>query len=576
MKGLRGVAALGVAVCVVADYSLVGHAAPTWSVIAGRMSDARELPEAVVLQDGRVLVISGIRLGALSTAVDVYNPVTNMWATPAASLHTGRYLFAAAVLRDGRVLVTGGLTVVTVDDVPTATLLASTEIYDPAHDTWTPGPDLPFPTVAPRAVTLGDGRVLVIGGLTSDGLTSSTALFDPAIAAWTSGAPMSYARLLPDATPLADGRILVTGGFTNDDRQSSVAFAELFDPSTSSWSPAGQMSIGHTLGIATRLQDGRVLVAGGADSNLNPALLANTDIYEPITNTWHPANPMSIGRVFFAGGLLADGSVIVAGGLGPDYGLLQTAELYDSQHDRWAQTIQSLSAPRAAMAGAVVGDGRRFLVAGGLANRDVFQMFDTGEVYTLNRPPVAIASSVPPVTEGVPGSLAAVMLSAAGSSDPDNDALTFTWTEGTSTLASTVDPTRTSTVGLAVGVHNITLTVDDGFGGTSTAPTAVTVQDATAPLQARITALAAQNASLTALNRQLQQQLAASQQAIADAVRTIQTNLRASFRDPTFTIPGGTSQDQLQALVQAVVQLSKGCRQHVYGNLGGHNRDDDR
>jgi len=271
------------------------------------------------------------------------------------------------------------------------------------------------------------------------------------------------------------------------------------------------------------------------------------------------------------------GSVIVAGGLGPDYGILQTSELYDSQHDRKALTIQSLSAPRAAMAGAVVGKRHRFLVAGGLANRDAFQMFDTGEVYTLNRPPIAVASAVPPMTDGVPGSLAAVMLSAAGSSDPENDALTFTWTEGASTLASTVDPARTSTVGLAVGVHNITLTVDDGFGGTSTATTAVTVQDAAAPLQARITALVAQNASLTALNRQLQQQLAASQQAIADAVRMIQTNLRASFRDPAFTIPGGTPQDQLQALVQAVVQLSKGCRQYLYRNLGGgHHRDDDR
>jgi len=96
---------------------------------------------------------------------------------------------------------------------------------------------------------------------------------------------MSVARILPDATPLADGRILVTGGFTNDDGQTSVASAELFDPSANSWSSAGQMSIGHTLGIAKRLQDGRVLVAGGADANLNPTWLASADIDDPITST---------------------------------------------------------------------------------------------------------------------------------------------------------------------------------------------------------------------------------------------------------------------------------------------------
>jgi hypothetical protein len=75
-----------------------------------------------------------------------------------------------------------------------------------------------------------------------------------------------------------------------------------------------------------------------------------------------------------------------------------------------------------------------------------------------------------------------VTLSAAGSSDPENDPLTFTWTEGTSTLARSVDPAPATTVGLAVGIHNITLTVDDGFGGMSTATVAVDVRDATAPL----------------------------------------------------------------------------------------------
>src|SRR6266850_4497044 len=510
MRPLRALAALGMTVCVVAGYSLIGHASSRWSLVAGRMSEARLLPEAVVLHDGRVLAIGGVRVGAVSAAVDVYDPVTNSWTTPAASLLTGRYFFTATVLQDGRVLVTGGLTVATVDGVPTAQLLASTEIYDPTQDRWTPGPDLPSQIFAPKAVTLGDGRVLVVGGLTDNGTTSATALYDPATDAWTVGPPMSVARLLPDATPLADGRVLLSGGFTNDEGQTSVAAAELFDPSTNSWSPAGVSSVGHTLGIAKRLHDGRVLVAGGADANFNPTWLASADIYDPITNSWHAAHPMSVARLYFAGGLLADGSVIVAGGLDSEFNLLQSAELYDSQHDSWTFTAQSLSAPRAAMAGAVVGSG--FVVAGGLANRDVFELFDSGEVYTVNRAPIARASADPPAIEGVPGSPVAVTLSAAGSSDPDNDPLTFTWTEGTTTLARTVDSARTSTVGLAVGVHNIMLTVDDGFGGTSTATVTVTVQDATAPLHAVIAGLAGQNASLTAQNQQLQQQLAASQQ----------------------------------------------------------------
>ena len=66
MKRLRGLGALGVALYVVAECSLIGHASPRWSLAAGHMSEARELPEAVVLNDGRVLFIGGVRVGAVS------------------------------------------------------------------------------------------------------------------------------------------------------------------------------------------------------------------------------------------------------------------------------------------------------------------------------------------------------------------------------------------------------------------------------------------------------------------------------------------------------------------------------
>ena len=112
------------------------------------------------------------------------------------------------------------------------------------------------------------------------------------------------------------------------------------------------------------------------------------------------------------------------------------------------------------------------------------------------------------------------------------------------------------------------LTADDGFGGTSTATVDVTVLDATAPLQVQLAALASENVTLTAQNQQLQEQLAALQLAIADAVSTIQTNLRMSFRDPSFTIPGATPQAQLQTVTQAIVDLTRGSRRDLYRELG--------
>jgi hypothetical protein len=72
---------------------------------------------------------------------------------------------------------------------------------------------------------------------------------------------------------------------------------------------------------------------------------------------------------------------------------------------------------------------------------------------------------------------ASVALNGSASSDPDNDQLTFTWTENGAVIANGVNPT----VALAYGTHTITLTVDDGKGGTAADDTAVSIVDTTPP-----------------------------------------------------------------------------------------------
>jgi hypothetical protein len=71
-----------------------------------------------------------------------------------------------------------------------------------------------------------------------------------------------------------------------------------------------------------------------------------------------------------------------------------------------------------------------------------------------------------------------VRLDGSASSDPDGDLLTYTWSESGTVIATGA----TATVVLAPGVHTITLTVDDGQGGTATDEVVITVKDTKAPV----------------------------------------------------------------------------------------------
>ncbi len=93
-----------------------------------------------------------------------------------------------------------------------------------------------------------------------------------------------------------------------------------------------------------------------------------------------------------------------------------------------------------------------------------------------NQPPVANAGADQTVSCSGPNG-AAVTLDGSGSSDPDGDALAYTWT-GIFGTATGMSPT----VQVPFGTNSITLKVDDGKGGTSEDAVLVTVNDNAPPL----------------------------------------------------------------------------------------------
>jgi hypothetical protein len=134
----------------------------------------------------------------------------------------------------------------------------------PAHgDGFAATGGMAYPRYNHTATRLLDGRVLVVAGRGEDGVTASAELCNPATGAWTTTSSLNNveSREFHTATLLPNGKVLVAGGTT----------AELYDPATGTWSPAGNPG---TSGTATLLLNGKVLVAGAGaalyESSLNP------------------------------------------------------------------------------------------------------------------------------------------------------------------------------------------------------------------------------------------------------------------------------------------------------------------
>ena len=224
------------------------------------------------------------------------------------------------------------------------------------------------------ATLLSDGKVLVAGGVhaTKDpqGVLASAELYDPSSGSWTATGNMPTPRQFHTATLLPDGKVLVAGGTGSNNvtgSNSALASAELYDPRSGSWTATGNMVTPRMFQTATLLPDGMVLVAGGTadpggDTGGGGPPLASAELYDPNSGSWTATGNMVTPRTDFTATLLPDGKVLVAGGLHSGV-LAAAAELYDPGNGSWTATA-SMVTPRADFTATLLPDGK-VLVAGG-------------------------------------------------------------------------------------------------------------------------------------------------------------------------------------------------------------------
>jgi hypothetical protein len=216
---------------------------------------------------------------------------------------------------------------------------------------------------APRwqnsAVTLLDGRVLVVGGACIDDLSmcngdaASADLFDPKTDTFTpTKGKLSKARAYTRSVLLPDGRVLVSSA--ND------ASLEVFDPVSETFTLVPGLQT-HVFGFMVRLRDGRVLFGGG---DANPAV----ELFDPDTNTVTATGPLVQARSMLTAHTLPDGRAMIFGGASVSAGAIQdpldTIEAFDPKAGTFSTLPYKLGIGRCWHASALVRDGT-ILVMGG-------------------------------------------------------------------------------------------------------------------------------------------------------------------------------------------------------------------
>ena len=249
------------------------------------------------------------------------------------------------------------------------------------------------------AARLLDGRVLIVGGVGGDFDTnvdlSSAELFDPKTKTFSATGSMyqTHGRQFT-ATTLLDGRVLVVGGTDLSGLTESMD-AELYDPTTGTFTQTGQPLNATWYHTATRLEDGRVLIIGGEAPDLGPGVA--TQLYDPAAGrfTRGPSMPLTASPDIAL--LLTDGRVLVVGQrVLPDGsgGADGAAELYAPASGAFSPTGAPVSRADTVV-GTVLADGRVCIAAGGL-----IQIYDpaTGKftragtlAFTATRPQGATA-----------------------------------------------------------------------------------------------------------------------------------------------------------------------------------------
>ena len=300
----------------------------------GNLAVGRGLHTATLLSNNKVLVAYGSNSSKYSIAtgyvglssIEVYDAGTGAFTEIVGDSGNGTYGHTATLLPNGKVLLAAGFVNSVWDYSGISGSSNGAELYDSATGVFSGTGTMTANRGDHAATLLANGKVLIAGGADSDptgtGLASAE-LYDPSAGTFTQTGSMAVGRFLHTATLLQNGKVLVVGGALTSTSDPDTT-AEIYDPATGIFAITGAMKTAREQHTATLLADGRVLIVGGTTSGTGD-LTATAEIYDPSTGSFSVTGSMAAARTLHTATLLPSGKVLVAGGGDEN----STAELYD-------------------------------------------------------------------------------------------------------------------------------------------------------------------------------------------------------------------------------------------------------
>ncbi|HWZ65731.1 MAG TPA: galactose oxidase-like domain-containing protein [Patescibacteria group bacterium] len=272
-----------------------------------------------VTADGRILVIGGTSTsgGLGTTAVTAFNPTTETWQS-LAPMHHPRWYATGTTLGDGRVMATSGYNTAIND------LVTIPEIYNVQNNTWTDMATSATQSIPvyPFMYQLPDGRVLQAG---ASEVATSTKVLDLTTQQWST----IDARIIDGASiaNYAPNLFMKAGSAAdsgNTGASSNTAFTLDMSKPNPTWQPTGSMAFPRSFVNLVNLPDGTVLATGGdttktGSSNANGVLQA--ELWNPSSGSWSTLASMSVARLYHSTALLMPDGRIFESGSGGDAGV---------------------------------------------------------------------------------------------------------------------------------------------------------------------------------------------------------------------------------------------------------------